>query len=377
MKGKEAYFRHPAAIVEGARVGPRTRIWAFAHVLPGAVIGADCNICDHVFVENDVLIGNRVTVKCGVQLWDGVSLEDDVFVGPNATFTNDPFPRSRRRPKEFARTVVRAQASVGANATVLPGVTVGRGAMVAAGAVVTQDVPAHAIVAGNPATIRGYAGALSERKGLSAGAPEASVAPRVSTVRGAEVRALGLFGDLRGQLAVAERGAHIPFEPRRAFFVFGVPSREVRGEHAHRALHQFLICVSGECSVLVDDGTRREEVLLRGPRTGLYVPPLVWAVQYKFSPDAVLAVLASAPYDEADYIRDYEAFLRIVAQGRNADGAGPITPRSRGREADPGRRLRPRSALPPPKPGAARARRDARATGRAAGRPKAARAGRG
>jgi acetyltransferase-like isoleucine patch superfamily enzyme len=315
VRGKNArkdHFEHPAALVEGARVGPRTRIWAFAHVLPGAVIGSDCNICDHVFVENDVRIGDRVTVKCGVQLWDGITLEDDVFVGPNATFTNDPFPRSRQRPRAFTRTVVRAGASVGANATVLPGVSVGRGAMVAAGAVVTHDVPAHAIVAGNPATIRGYADSV---RGKTAASPVVRAeGARPSAVRGVLVRSLGLFADLRGQLAVAEKGRHLPFVPCRAFFVFGVPSREVRGEHAHRTLEQFLICVNGECSVLVDDGRRREEILLQGPRTGVYVPPLVWAVQYRFSADAVLAVLASAPYDEADYVRDYEEFLRLVGR---------------------------------------------------------------
>src|SRR5437763_8801479 len=144
----EGYFKHPAAIVESNRIGARTRIWAFAHVLPGAVIGADCNICDHVFIEGDVRIGDRVTVKCGVQLWDGITLEDDVFVGPNATFTNDPFPRSRQRPTEYARTIIRAGASIGANATLLPGLTVGRNAMVGAGAVLMTDVPANAIVIG-------------------------------------------------------------------------------------------------------------------------------------------------------------------------------------------------------------------------------------
>ena len=98
---ERGYFRHPQAIVETDRIGEGTRVWAFAHVLPGAAIGRDCNICDHVFIENDVVVGDRVTVKCGVQLWDGVTLEDDVFVGPNATFTNDPFPRSRRYPERF------------------------------------------------------------------------------------------------------------------------------------------------------------------------------------------------------------------------------------------------------------------------------------
>ena len=155
--GNPGYFKHAAAIVESSSIGQGTRIWAFAHVLPGAVIGSDCNICDGVFVENDVRVGDRVTVKCGVQLWDGITLEDDVFVGPNATFTNDRFPRSKVRPEAFARTLVCAGASIGANATILPGLTIGAKAMVGAGAVVTRDVPANAIVLGNPATIRGYA----------------------------------------------------------------------------------------------------------------------------------------------------------------------------------------------------------------------------
>ncbi len=148
---------HQHALVEpGARIGPGTRVWAFAHILPGAVIGQDCNICDQTFIENDVVVGDRVTIKSGVQLWDGVTLGDDVFVGPNATFTNDPFPRSRQRPTSFPRTYVCNGASIGANATILPGLTIGEAAMVGAGAVVTKDVPPEAIVVGNPARIVGY-----------------------------------------------------------------------------------------------------------------------------------------------------------------------------------------------------------------------------
>jgi len=311
----EAYFKHPAALVESPHIGPRTRVWAFAHVLPGAVVGADCNLCDHVFVENDVSIGDRVTVKCGVQLWDGVTLEDDVFVGPNATFTNDPFPRSRKRPPAFARTVVRRGASIGANATLLPGITVGRSAMVAAGSVVAHDVPAFAIVAGNPAAIKGYVDSLVVPPGSRP--PTAPTGAPESAVRSVRLFELDQFQDLRGQLAVAELGRQLPFSPRRVFFVFGVPTREVRGEHAHLRLHQFLVCVHGECSVVLDDGSSREEIRLDSPRRGLHIPPLVWGTQYKFSPDAVLAVLASAEYDEADYVRDYEEYLALVrAQGR-------------------------------------------------------------
>src|SRR5579863_6769877 len=132
----KSIFVHERAIVESSYIGKGTRIWAFAHVLARARIGEDCNLCDHIFVENDVCIGNRVTVKCGVQLWDGITLEDDVFVGPNVTFTNDPFPRSKHRPAKFDVTLVKQGASIGANATVLPGLTIGERAMVGAGAVV-------------------------------------------------------------------------------------------------------------------------------------------------------------------------------------------------------------------------------------------------
>ena len=147
------FFCHERAIVESEDIGDGTRIWAFAHVMPGARIGADCNICDHVFVENEAVLGDRVTVKNGVQIWDGVTVEDDVFIGPNVTFTNDPWPRSRKRPEAWPSLRVCRGASIGANATLLPGVTVGEHAMVGAGSVVTADVPARAVVVGNPARV--------------------------------------------------------------------------------------------------------------------------------------------------------------------------------------------------------------------------------
>jgi UDP-2-acetamido-3-amino-2,3-dideoxy-glucuronate N-acetyltransferase len=149
------YFSHSHALVESSEIGDRTRIWAFVHVLAGARIGADCNICDHVFIESNVIIGDRVTIKCGVQIWDGVRLEDDVMVGPNATFTNDIFPRSKS-PFVLKQTLVQKGASIGANATILCGITIGEKAMVGAGAVVTKDVPPLAVVVGNPARIVRY-----------------------------------------------------------------------------------------------------------------------------------------------------------------------------------------------------------------------------
>lgn len=302
---------HPQAICESINIGANTRVWAFAHILPGAVIGQDCNICDGVFVENDVKVGDRVTVKCGVQLWDGVTLEDDVFVGPNVTFTNDPFPRSRKPPAQFSRTTVERNASIGANATILPGINIGRGAMVGAGAVVLRDVPNHAIVVGNPARIVGYVDA-SESLAMPATSTSVAAVPGHSPVKGVALQQLPQFEDMRGMLSVGEFGRDLPFTPKRYFVVFNVPSAEVRGEHAHRQCQQFLVCVSGSMSVVVDDGTRREEFLLDRPDAGLHIPPLVWATQYRFSPDAVLLVFASEHYAAADYIRNYDEFLRAI-----------------------------------------------------------------
>lgn len=303
---------HDRALVEpGARIGEGTRVWAFAHVLGGAVIGRDCNVCDGVFVENDVVIGDRVTLKCGVQVWDGVRLEDDVFVGPNATFTNDLFPRSRQRPEKFEQTVVRKGASLGANCTILAGVEIGRNAMVGAGAVVTKDVPPYAVVVGNPAAIRGY---VTESEHPKTGGAPVLDHPAAVEVHGVRLIQLPLIEDLRGKLTFGETEKHLPFAPRRVFSVFGVRSREIRGEHAHRKCHQLLICVAGSVSVMVDDGRRRDTVLLDKPNLALHVPPMVWASQYHYSPDATLLVLASDPYDAADYIRDYDLFAEEVAK---------------------------------------------------------------
>lgn len=305
------FFVHPQAIVESSRIGKATRIWAFAHVLPGAVIGEDCNLCDHVFIENDVVVGDRVTIKCGVQLWDGVHIEDDVFVGPNATFTNDPFPRSKHYPSEFVKTIVQKGASIGANASILPGVTIGQNAMVGAGAVVTTDVPPNAVVIGNPARIVNYVTGkfqiVDQVESPIPGEQNVSVA-------GAKLIQLPEITDLRGSLTFAESPGLLPFQPRRFFMIYDVPSKDVRGEHAHKELHQFLICVKGECSVVLDNSVDRYEVRLDKPTLGLHIPPLIWATEYKFTPDAALLVFASDVYKPEDYIRNYDEYLEFVSQ---------------------------------------------------------------
>ncbi|MFG6433907.1 WxcM-like domain-containing protein [Roseateles sp. LYH14W] len=307
-----APFIHSHALVESPHIGAGSRVWAFAHILPGARIGRDANICDHVFIENQVQLGDRVTVKCGVQLWDGVQVDDDVFIGPNVTFSNDPFPRSKQRPEAPLRTWVRKRASIGANATIRPGLTIGAGAMVQDGAVVTRDVPPNAIVAGNPAQVIGY---------VDTGIRPAEPARRVNAddltlqVPGAALVKLPKVIDMRGSLTVGQIDAQLPFTPERFFLVYDVPSREVRGEHAHKACHQFLVCVKGSLSVVLDDGQLRDEVLLDSPLLGLHIPPMVWGIQYRFSADAVLLVLASDPYDAADYIRSYDDYLAAIGRG--------------------------------------------------------------
>ncbi|TCM64365.1 acetyltransferase-like isoleucine patch superfamily enzyme [Acinetobacter calcoaceticus] len=149
-------FIHPLSDVSSKNIGLNTRIWQYSVILADAVIGEGCNICAHTLVESDVVIGNNVTVKSGVYLWDGLRIGDEVFIGPSVTFTNDKKPRSKQYPEEFLQTVVERGASIGANATILPGIRIGKNALIGAGAVITKDVPANAIMVGNPAYIKGY-----------------------------------------------------------------------------------------------------------------------------------------------------------------------------------------------------------------------------
>ena len=181
--------------------------------------------------------------------------------------------------------------------------------MVGAGAVVTRDVPANAIVVGNPSCIKGYVNSAG------IGAPLAQPTEGVKIdicVSGVELYDLPLVQDMRGTLSFAEYGQFLPFTPKRYFLVFDVPSREVRGEHAHREQSQFMVCVKGSCSMVVDDGAKREEIRLDRPNLGLFLPPMVWGIQYKYSADAMLLVLASDCYEAEDYIRDYDEFCSLM-----------------------------------------------------------------
>ena len=170
---------------------------------------------------------------------------------------------------------------------------------------------AKTIVIGNPGKIVGYVGA---KEHLSAPVRRPLAEPGVTetTVRGVTLHRLPNVEDLRGNLTFGETQRHVPFEIRRYFVVYGVASENIRGEHAHRNLHQFLICVHGACHVVADDGDAREEFVLNDPSVGLYLRPMVWAAQYKYTSEAVLLALTSDYYDPGDYIREYGEFRRLV-----------------------------------------------------------------
>jgi len=161
----EGVFVHDRALCESDQIGAGTRIWAFAHVMKGAKIGAECNVCDHAFIESGAVLGDRVTVKNCVLVWDKVTVEDEVFLGPNMVFTNDMNPRVafKKDASEFLPTLVKRGASIGANATIVCGVTVGECAFVGAGTVVIRDVPAYAMIVGNPGRQVGWMCACGEK----------------------------------------------------------------------------------------------------------------------------------------------------------------------------------------------------------------------
>lgn len=159
------FFKHDQALVDdGAQIGEGTRVWAFCHVQKGAVVGTNCNVCNGSFIEKGAIVGNDVVIKHNVSIFDGVTIEDGVFIGSNIAFINDKTPRAKHGGAwKWEKTLVKKGASLGANAVIMCGITVGEYAVVGAGSVVTKDVPAYAMVYGNPATVQSYVDKTGKR----------------------------------------------------------------------------------------------------------------------------------------------------------------------------------------------------------------------
>lgn len=251
------------------------------------------------------VLGANVQIGAGAVVNDNCKIGDNCVIGAGAIL--DP-------GGEDAHIIVEAGARIMASATIAGSVHIARCALIQPGAVVMRDVPPHAVVSGNPAQIVGYTTADIDESAPLAGKhfPE-TPGVRATRVRDVTLHRLPKVLDLRGNLTVGEFGRTLPFEAKRYFMVFGVPNAEVRGEHAHRTCHQFLICAHGSCSVVADDGHVRDEFELNDPSLGLHLPPLTWGVQYKYSHDAVLLVFASEFYDAAEYIRSYGEFMDLVS----------------------------------------------------------------
>jgi len=298
---------HPSALSESNDIGPDTRIEAFTYIAHKVRVGQNCVIGPHVFIGRDAVIGDRVIIRGSAQICAGTIIEDEVSIAAHAAFLSDRNSDSGNVTDNPI--VLRRGCKIGASATLCSGVTIGEHSVVDPGAVVTRSVQPHAIVAGNPATVIAFANTL-EMPAHPAAPSSALVQTMESKVRGVKIYELPLIRDPRGNLTVGEFERTLPFVPKRYFMTFDVPSFDVRGEHAHRTCHQFLLCVRGSCAVVVDDGLNREEFLLDRPTVGVHVPPMVWATEYKHSQDSRLLVFASEHYDPADYIRDYQIYLK-------------------------------------------------------------------
>ena len=247
-------------------------------------------------IDDSVQLPDDLVVQAGAYVPAGVVIGAGCRIDANVAFVDG------------AITVVGRGVHIGANATLHAGLTIGAGAVVRPGSVVSRSVPARAIVEGNPAVVVGQ---VDDAAVPTPARPDGGC--EALPVRGVTLHRFTVHGDGGSRVMVGEFQRQIPFDPLRYFIVFGVPSREVRGEHAHRACHQFLLCLRGSCSVVADDGRQRVEVLLDAPQRGLYLPPMTWGIQYRYSSDAMLMVFASHHYDAADYIREYDEFLEAVA----------------------------------------------------------------
>jgi len=269
---------HPTALCVGAQLAPDVEVGAYSIIEGGARLGRGTRIASHVSIASGARIGEQVRVGTGGRIGSGCQVDDGV--------------------------------EIGAQAVVTEGVHIHVGARVLPGTVVSMSVPPHAIVEGSEAAITGYVDAGTDIAPLANMTPQQSKESRVKGVKVYEMRDIP---DLRGALSVGEFDKDLPFAPKRYFLVHDVASERIRGEHAHIRCQQFLICTHGACSLIADDGKNRQEFRLDRPNLGVYLPPMVWGIQYKFTREAVLLVFASEHYDPKDYIRNYDEFLKAVS----------------------------------------------------------------
>lgn len=256
----------------------------------------------------DVAVDPAVTLGAGVVITGRVAILGSTRIGPGVVVEG---------PRIGSALTIGPDSVVGTGATISMA-SIGARAVLEPGTVVTRTVPADAVIGGNPGRI------LRTRPGRPA---EPVPPPATSEDRTREsLVSLRLVDDMRGALVAGEYPAQLPFTVSRFFTVFGVPGPEVRGEHAHHECHQLLIAVAGSLEVICDDGTHTRSYALSRPDVALHIPPLVWGVQHQYSSDAVLLVLASHPYDSADYIRDYDEFKRCVEEQPKHGGSRRATP---------------------------------------------------
>jgi UDP-2-acetamido-3-amino-2,3-dideoxy-glucuronate N-acetyltransferase len=266
-----------------------------AIVAPTASLGCFIKVCCDAKIGGNAILDGLVIVPPHVQI------EDMAHISYGVCFL---MPNSKDNPTKIGRGAI-----LGVNAIIHSGVSIGPGAVVLPGTQILRSIPPMAIVEGSPARIVGYVGApLSMAQKFDS----TSIGITQSKVRGVTVHKMPSTIDIRGNLTVGEFCRSIPFNVKRYFLVYDVPSLETRGEHAHRECHQFLICVSGSCSVVADDGNYKQEFLLDKPDIGIYIPPMIWGIQYKYSSDAVLLVFASDYYDSDDYVRNYDEFVQLA-----------------------------------------------------------------
>jgi UDP-2-acetamido-3-amino-2,3-dideoxy-glucuronate N-acetyltransferase len=294
------YRTHPSALIENSNIADGCAIGPHSVLRNGIRLAENCSIGDCVVLDGPLDLGKQVIIDAHCFLRGPATIGEAVRFGPQACMSS-----SNGEP-----VIIKHSVLIGSNATISGPLVIAEYAIIEPGAVVTKNVPANAVVAGNPAKIVRYQRAVSAP--VIWREPVSSEAVIPTAVRGVTLHQLPVVEDLRGNLTFGEIERHVPFAVKRYFLTFDVASEEARGEHAHRTLHQFLLCVHGRVHIVADDGRNGQEFILDRPNLALHLPPLVWGVQYHFSPGSVLLVLCSDFYDPEDYIRDYADFLSLA-----------------------------------------------------------------